>query len=515
MAIAGTVLAVSAVQHLRTSTPDYREGLVSDERPLSLNPLVGAGDPPVRDLGTLLYRRLLRLDARARPVPDLAGSIAVSADGMSYTVHMAAGQEWSDGRPITAADVVATVRWLQSPAFGDPATASAWGDVHVEAAGETVTFDLAGPRASFPALLTQLPVLPLSHLSQGAITALRRHAVSPLPSSGPFTVVGTSTTVVHLFPNPHAHDRPRLNQLELDLFGSFAQAAAAFRAHAVDGVLALDPEERATLVHDGGIAHDLTTFRFVDLLFNEREPALADGAVRLALATTIDRAALVAGPLGGLGVAQVGAIPAGVAWAAGPASGAAPNPTGASAALEGDGWRAGPDGVRTRGGVRLRLPIAVADVAPLPQLAAAVSGQLSVIGVDAPVVTLSTVALRQTLLGGSGWVLAIADWDGGPDPDVSSFWRSTAAPPAGLNVSGAPADPFLDQALDRLATLSDPAARVAAATAVSSQLLDDLPAVFLDTPKVSFVVRPGIDVAVPPVGTTSDRFDDVATWHRA
>ena len=80
------------------STPDYREGLVTDQRPLSLNPLVGATDPAVRDVGELLYRRLLRLDSQASPAADLATSYTVSQDGLTYHLPLRGGLLWSDGR---------------------------------------------------------------------------------------------------------------------------------------------------------------------------------------------------------------------------------------------------------------------------------------------------------------------------------------------------------------------------------------------------------------------------------
>ncbi len=515
MAIAGAVLGVSAINHIRTATiPDYREGLVTDERPLSLDPLVGATDPSVRDVGSLLYRRLLRLDARALPVADLANGYTVTQDGLTYHLPLGTGQRWSDGRPITVADVIATVDWVQSPAFADQLTAAMWRDVHVRAAGDGVTFDLAGPRASFPAQLTQLPVLPLGTLSAAAVVALPKHAARPMATSGAFEVGASTAASITLLPNPHAAVSPRLNRVELRLFGSFTDAAAAFRAASVDGVLATDPAERARLVAAGGTAHDVATFRFVDLLFNERNPLLADGAVRQAIAATIDRASLIAGALRGMAVPEVGPFPAGIAWASPRQAPPSPDPAAAAAALAADGWNVGPDGVRPHGPRRLQLQLAVADVAPLPDVAAALTLQLAGVGVQVNVTTMPTLSLRQLLVIGSGFDLAVADWDNGPDPDVSSFWRSTAIPPAGFNVSGGAVDPFLDQALDRLATLSDANARIAAAAAVSSQLADDLPAVFLETPELSFVVRRGIAVTISPVGSTSARFDDIASWHR-
>ncbi len=315
MVIAGSVLGVSALSHLKTATPDYREGMVSDERPLSLNPLVGATDPSVRDLGALLYRRLLRLDDRAAPVADLASSFSVSQDGLTYHLPLRSGQLWSDGRPIALADVLATVAWVQSAGFGDAVTAAPWRDVHVRAVGDGVSFDLAGPRASFPAQLTQLPILPLGTLSRAAVNGLPKAAAMPMPTSGAFDVVSATPTAVTLFPNPHTSAPAHLNQVEIDLFGTFEDAAAAYRAGTVDSVLATDPVQRAELTAAGGAVHNIATFRFVDLLFNERG-VLADPAIRQAIAMAIDRAALVAGPLRGMGVPQTGAVPAGIAWAA-------------------------------------------------------------------------------------------------------------------------------------------------------------------------------------------------------
>ncbi|HSP65155.1 MAG TPA: ABC transporter substrate-binding protein, partial [Candidatus Deferrimicrobium sp.] len=286
--IAASVLGASALSHLKTATPDYREGMVSDERPLSLNPLVGATDQSVRDLGALLYRRLLQLDDKAVPVADLATSYTQSADGLTYHLPLRAKQVWSDGHAVTVGDVLATVAWVQSSGFGDPATAASWRDVHVRAVGDGVSFDLAGPRASFAAQLTQLPVLPIGALSPGAVAALPKKAAVPMPTSGAFYVVSSTSSAVTLFPNPHAPVAPRLNQVEIDLFGSFADAAAAFRAGTVDGVLATDPVQRAELTAAGGAVPDIATVRFVDLLFNERG-VLADAAVRQAVATVIDR----------------------------------------------------------------------------------------------------------------------------------------------------------------------------------------------------------------------------------
>jgi ABC-type transport system substrate-binding protein len=109
----------------------------------------------------------------------------------------------------------------------------------------------------------------------------------------------------------------------------------------------------------------------------------------------------------------------------------------------------------------------------------------------------------------------VADWDNGPDPDVSSFWRSNATPPHGFNVSGGPVDPFLDRALDSLATVNDVRLRRVAAGQVDARLAEDTPAVFLYAPEVTVGVSDGFGgVTVPPVGTTASRYEGVAAWRK-
>jgi ABC-type transport system substrate-binding protein len=111
--------------------------------------------------------------------------------------------------------------------------------------------------------------------------------------------------------------------------------------------------------------------------------------------------------------------------------------------------------------------------------------------------------------------MVVADWDNGPDPDVSSFWRSNAAPPHGFNVSGGQPDPFLDRALDSLATVSDSRLRRVAAGQVDARLAEDTPAVFLYAPEVTFAVSDGFSgITVPPVGTSASRYDAMAAWRK-
>ncbi len=225
----------------------------------------------------------------------------------------------------------------------------------------------------------------------------------------------------------------------------------------------------------------------------------------------MDRTALIEGPLGGLAKAETGPIPDGILWLAQAGPSPPPDLVAAQQTLEAAGWtQTRPGGVRSREGVELRLDLQVADAAPLPAVASALATQLRAIGIQLTVSVVPASTFLDSVLTPGSFQLALAAWDLGPDPDVSALWASSATPPQGFNVSRGGVDPFLDDDLAALATVSAPAERRAAAARIGQELGRDLPAVFLYAPEESLVVSSRLShVTVPAVG---DPFADAASW---
>ena len=523
--MAGATLAVLALISVAIAAslhfgivggPDFREALVVEQVPLSLNPLIGDQDPAVHDVGQLLYRSLLRLDATGYPSPDLAQSYAISGDGLTYSLVLRPGQRWSTGAPITTADVAATYAFVASSRAVDHRLAMLMQGASVTATPGDVVFTLSTPRASFLAALTQIPILPLGKLTHAQLTSAAAHPGRPLATSGAYRVSLANDSGINLIGNGYAAPRPRLPFIRFDFYTTFNAAAAAYAGGGADAALATTPQQRAQLLRrQGSEAHDIATFQFVDLLFNERVPGLDDPAVRRAIATAVDRTAVVAGALDGRGgIPQDGAVSHGLSWIAGGAPKEAASPAVAAQLLTQDGWIVGPGGTRVRGAAALNYQLSVANVAPLPTVAAELAVQLGRVGVTVHVVPVPADRFVAPDVTQHDFELALGDWDNGPDPDVSAFWRSNATPPDGVNVAGAPPDPFLDQALDVLASATDPQARIAAATTVSHDLALDAPVVFLYTPEVSYVVHSSLkSMQMPPTGGSVVRFTDIAAWH--
>ena len=82
----------------------------------TLDPNSGAlGDPQVARL-TLLYNALVVLDVNAQTRFDLAESITPNSDATEWTIKLRKGITFHDGKPLTADDVIFTLKRVTDPA---------------------------------------------------------------------------------------------------------------------------------------------------------------------------------------------------------------------------------------------------------------------------------------------------------------------------------------------------------------------------------------------------------------
>ena len=89
------------------------------EGPKTFNPF-NSKDATSATLSGIMYDGLLATDPiSGQPVPKLAKSFNISPDGKTYTIKLRKGIKWSDGKPITADDVVFTWKDIIFAGLGD------------------------------------------------------------------------------------------------------------------------------------------------------------------------------------------------------------------------------------------------------------------------------------------------------------------------------------------------------------------------------------------------------------
>lgn len=132
-------------------------------------------------------------------IPYLASSLdVVSAKQVNFTLR--SGVTWSNGKPVTTADVVSTFGILKNyPALD---TTGLWQELQsVSASGNTIIFKLKTPNSQIAPDLAQIPVVPASVWSSISNPATFANA-SPTVVDGPYELQTASTVKVIYQKNP-------------------------------------------------------------------------------------------------------------------------------------------------------------------------------------------------------------------------------------------------------------------------------------------------------------------------
>ncbi|HUN29139.1 MAG TPA: ABC transporter substrate-binding protein, partial [Alphaproteobacteria bacterium] len=118
-----TLLAACAKAGAPAASPasTVRFDLAAD--PLTLDPLFMHPDASSAEgqVARLAYEPFIDLDARGRPVPVLLARIpslengGISPDGRTIVYHLRPNVRWSDGVPLTSADVLYTLHAIMDP----------------------------------------------------------------------------------------------------------------------------------------------------------------------------------------------------------------------------------------------------------------------------------------------------------------------------------------------------------------------------------------------------------------
>jgi len=91
--------------------------VVNGSEPESLDPTLLTGQPEER-IASSLFEGLTRFDEKGKIGPGVAESWEISPDGRTYLFHLRPSARWSDGKPVTALDFVASWKRALSPATG-------------------------------------------------------------------------------------------------------------------------------------------------------------------------------------------------------------------------------------------------------------------------------------------------------------------------------------------------------------------------------------------------------------
>jgi peptide/nickel transport system substrate-binding protein len=475
--------------------------------PATLNPLFAHADAAEveQQLAHLAFEPFFDLDARGRPVPELLERIptiangGLSRDGRTITYRLRRGVLWSDGVPVTSADVLFTLRAILDPA--NPVASREGYDLIDQAlAPDAHTVQLRLRRSWAPAVATFFAygtspqyVLPAHVLARQHPLAEAAFNAAPSVGDGPFVFTAWSRgDRLEYRANPrYWRGEPRVRRLDIRIVPDPGTNLTLLQSGMIDFNL-IAPAQAAALAHMTGLAYAVVPTALVaGIALNVARPPLSDARVRRAVAEAIDRPSISAKITLGRYPVSNSDRPR-FSWAFDPAIRQPRfDPQAADADLDAAGWRFGDGAVRVREGKPLALTyVQFPETTTGVRVATFVQAELRERGLD---VTIKSVSNAQLFLPASEggtlangrFDMAYVPWQMGADPDDRFLLGCSGAEKNYMRYC----NPVVQNLEDRAVAAPVQAQRREAYRRIDAIVARDVPIVYLFNPQYVYAYR--------------------------
>ena len=485
-----------------------------------MNPYLSAGTKDI-EASSMVLDSLASYDAGGTLIPDLAVEVptvangGVSADLTTITWKLQEGLLWSDGTPVTAADVIFSWSYCTADGGGCSQLAKFDGVTSVEALDDlTIKITFAAPTAYpyNPFVGAQSPVIQAAQFADclGAKAPECTDANFGPIGTGPFMVTNFLTNdVVEFAANPNYRDpmKPAFATVTLKGGGDAAGAGRAVLETgefdyawnlqlAPDVINAMATAGMGTVVSAFGTNIERLEMNLTDpsadLPEGERStaahphPFLTNPLVREALSIAIDRQLLVDVGYGPAGQPSCNLVPAPAIYASDNTGCLTQDLERAAALLDEAGFTVGGDGIRVNAdGVRLSILYQTSTNAVRQDVQALVKDAWNSIGVE---VELRNIDAGVFFGGDPGSPDTIEkfyadvemytnNFEGNDPQAYLAAYACDKAPNPATQWQGANINRFCDPAYDAMileyAATSDPAARAALAIRMNDAVTKD------------------------------------------
>lgn len=504
-----------------------REGVIGTPR--FINPLLAISDAD-RDLTNLIYSGLMRPDNKGGLIPDLAEKYEISKDGLSYTFILKPNLFWQDDQPITSDDIIFTVQQAKDSQLKSPKRAS-WEGVETEKIDErTIRFILKKPYTPFLENTT-LGILP-QYIWGGATAeqmGFSEFNINPI-GSGPYKIkkINRNSSGIaisyELSPNKKfILGEPFIKNLVFRFYQSEKELLNGFQKGEIDSISAITPSLLEKIKRSNINLKTLFLPRVFGVFFNQNSAKIfIQKEVRQALNLATDKNKIVEEVLQGFGLRLDYPIPMGIFGALNEEKSNFSEDE-AKEILKKNGWILNEKeniwekitgSGKKKEMMRLEFSLATSDAPDLKQTAELLKTMWEKIGAKVNVRIFEIGDLNQNIIRPRKYDALLFGEAVGRDPDPFAFWHSSQRNDPGLNIAMY-TNAKVDKLLEEARTISDDSIRRQKYEEFQQEIVGDLPAVFLFSPKFIYLMPDYVrgaeemeSIIVPP-----ERFSQIYKWY--
>ncbi|MBC5814965.1 MAG: peptide ABC transporter substrate-binding protein [Candidatus Eremiobacteraeota bacterium] len=474
--------------------------------PANLNPLFAHQDAASVELqvARLAFEPFIDLDEHGRPQPALLALIpsrsngGISADGRTLTFHLRPGVKWSDGVPVSAADVLYTLSVILDKK--NPVRSLAGYELIDKSSApdpQTVVFHLKKPWAPavqtlFSYGVTSQFVLPKHVLEKQGPLATAAFNAGPNVGDGPFLFNGWRRgEKLSYVTNPHYwRGAPAAKRLDIRVIPDPSTNLTLLGSGELDWNL-IAPVQQANLLKNKQILYRVVpTATIAGIAINLKHAPLDDLRIRRAIAMSIDRQSISTKITLGKYPVTDSAQPK-FSWAYDPAvHEPSYDPQGADKILDDAGWKRGTDGMRAKDGKLLAFTyVQFPETTTGVRAATVIQNDLRLRGIDMQIKSISNAQLflpsaQGGTLASGNYDMAYVPWTMGADPDDSAL----------LACHGASnymryCNPLVDSLEEQALASGDQAQRKALYSRIAHQVAADVPIIYLFNAQYIYAYR--------------------------
>lgn len=506
LVVSSFLIVVKLNAHFTVEVPkeggELHEGMIGTPR--FVNPVLATSDTD-RDLSSLLYSGLLRINTKGELIPDLADSYSISEDNLTYSFKIKDKAVFHDGTPVTADDIIYTISQTQDPAIKSPKRPN-WDGVRVQKISDReIEFELSSPYAPF-IYNTTLGILP-KHKWQDitteefSFTTLNTNDIG----SGPYqikNIIRDQNDIITSYEftsfAKYTIKKPYISRIFVNFYKTEEDIVTAFNKKQITSLHSISPSNIPALRTDNKQILQLPYSRIFALFFNQNKSTLlTDKTVRQALDQAVDRPALIDSVLQGYSTPLYS--PLTLFTHDQPQT--AYNIDEAKKIL----------GSKDLSSASLK--ISTSNVPELVGIGEKITDTFNQLGIKTELQIHDTNELTSTVIRPREYEAILFGNVINRDLDYYAFWHSSQRNDPGLNLASYTSIDS-DKALESARNSVDTKEKLPLLQKFEKEVINDTPAVFLYSPDFIYIVPQILKAQFPQIiVTSSDRFAEVYNWH--